>query len=151
MPSGLMYPRRLPPSERRELTERADDTEEAVETERSSGGIAPMARDGVAHGSGEVERAGGELGVSMVVDRGGRCKAVAVVRLLISREIRCFRILGIYGSMVGYQALVLFVEPPGQCPVVAGGVGNSKGAAFDYSRGFSHGERREIVSDNNAY
>ena len=119
MPSGRMYPRRVPPADRRELTERADETDEAVEKERSRGGIAPMARDGVAHGSGEVERAGGELGVSMVVDRGGRCKAVAVVRLLISSEIRCFRILGIYGAVVGYQALVLFVEPPGQCAVVA--------------------------------
>jgi len=96
-----MYPRLLPPSERRELAERPDteETDEAVETERSRGGMAPIARDGVTHGSGDVERPGGELGVvSMVVDRGGRCKAVAVVRLLISREIRCLRILGIYGE-----------------------------------------------------
>jgi hypothetical protein len=71
--------------------------EEAVDTERSSDGIAPIASEGVAHGSGDVERAGGEVGESMVVvDRGGRCKAVAVVRLLISSEMRCFRILGIY-------------------------------------------------------
>jgi hypothetical protein len=59
-----------------------------------------MARDGVAHGSGDVERAGGEVGESMVcvVVKGGRCRAVAVVRLRISKEIRCFRILGIYGE-----------------------------------------------------
>jgi hypothetical protein len=54
-----------------------------------------------------------------VVDRGGKCRAVAVVRLLISREIRCFRILGIYGAVAGYQALVLFAEPLGQSAVVA--------------------------------
>jgi hypothetical protein len=128
VPSGRMYPRRLPPSERRELTERADETDEAVETERSSGGMAPMAKDGVAQGSGEVERAGGELDVSMVVDRGGRCKAVAVVRLLISREIRCFRILGIDGAAAGYQALVVFAEPPGQ---MCGCCYVRKGGAFD--------------------
>lgn len=102
MPSGLMYPRLLPPSERRELADRpeTDETDEAVDTDRSSGGIAPMASDGATHGSGEVDRAGGELGVvSIVVDRGGRCKAVAVVRLRMSNEIRCLRILGIYGEM----------------------------------------------------
>ena len=102
VPSGLMYPRRLPPSDSREPAERpeTDETDEAVETERSRGGMAPMAREGVAHGSGDVERWGGEVDVvSIVVDKGGRCKAVAVVRLLISREIRCFvRILGIYGA-----------------------------------------------------
>ena len=65
VPSGLMYPRRLPPSERREPAERPDteDTEEAVDTERSSCGIAPSASDGVAQGSGEDDRTGGEAGV----------------------------------------------------------------------------------------
>jgi hypothetical protein len=73
-----------------------EDTEEAVETERSSGGIAPIASDAGTHGSGDGERAGGELAlVSIVVVKGGRCRAVAVVRLLISSDIRCFRILGI--------------------------------------------------------
>jgi hypothetical protein len=40
------------------------------------------------------------VGESMVcvVVKGGRCRAVAVVRLRISKEIRCFRILGIYGE-----------------------------------------------------
>ena len=79
VPSGRMYPRRRPPSDRREPAERpdTDDTDDAVETERSSCGIAPSASDGVAHGSGdEAEResggGGGELGVgSMTTGEGG--------------------------------------------------------------------------------
>jgi hypothetical protein len=59
----------MPLSESRELTDRPekDDTEDAVETERSSGGIAPSASDGVAQGSGDPDRSGGgEDAVSMV-------------------------------------------------------------------------------------
>jgi hypothetical protein len=65
--------------------------EEAVDTERSRGGIAPIASEGVAHGSGDVERAGGDVsmaGGGLVVDNSAE----------ISSEIRCFRILGIYGE-----------------------------------------------------
>lgn len=48
----------MPLSERRELTDRpdTDDTDEAVDTERSSAGIAPRARVGVTQGSGEPAR-----------------------------------------------------------------------------------------------
>ena len=110
--------------------------------------MAPMASEGVAHGSGDVERCGGEFGVvSMLVDRGGRCRAVAVVRLLISSEIRCF-VLGIYG----------------ECEVIFNGssclrshLGNVRLLLCDSAakggrliRGFIDGERREIVSENNA-
>lgn len=76
VPSGLMYPRLLPGkplSESLELAERPDieDTDDAVETERSSRGTAPSAGDGVAHTSGEEARScGGEGVVSIVADRG---------------------------------------------------------------------------------
>jgi hypothetical protein len=67
-----MYPLLLPGmplSESRELTERpdTDDTDDAVETERSSWGTAFSASEGVTQGSGETERSGGgEDVVSMV-------------------------------------------------------------------------------------
>ena len=56
-----MYPLLLPPSESRELADcpDMDDTDEAVETERSSLGTAFRARDGEIQGSGEDARSGG--------------------------------------------------------------------------------------------
>jgi hypothetical protein len=66
-----MYPRLLPPSESLELADRpdTDDTDDAVDTERSSCGTAPSAREGTAHGSGEPARSGGGEGaVSMMVE-----------------------------------------------------------------------------------
>jgi hypothetical protein len=65
-----MYPRRRPPSDSLELADRpeTDDTDDAVDTERSSSGTAPSASEGTAHGSGEPARSsGGEGVVSMVV------------------------------------------------------------------------------------
>jgi hypothetical protein len=84
-----MYPLLLPGmplSERRELADRpdTDETDEAVDTERSSCGRALSASDGVAQGSGEEARSGGgEDAVSMVVkvDRGD----VAVVGAKVER------------------------------------------------------------------
>lgn len=60
----------MPLSERRELADRpdTDDTDEAVETERSSWGTAFRASDGVTHGSGEDDRSGGGEGVVSMVD-----------------------------------------------------------------------------------
>jgi hypothetical protein len=51
----------MPLSESRELAERPDteDTDDAVDTERSSCGTAPRASEGVAHGSGDEARSGG--------------------------------------------------------------------------------------------
>jgi hypothetical protein len=81
-----MYPLLLPGiplSESRELADlpETDDTEEAVDTERSSCGMAFRASEGEAHGSGEEPRSGGGddvvvssvaiIGVGWVVR--GRC------------------------------------------------------------------------------
>ncbi len=75
-----MYPRRLPPSEILEPTERpeAEDTDDAVDTERSSIGIAPSGRDGVDQGSGDEARSGGEKVVESMV--GGFRRGVEVER-----------------------------------------------------------------------
>lgn len=72
VPSGRMYPRLLPGkplSESLELADRpeTDETDEAVETDRSSFGTAPRASDGVAHASGEEARSGGGEGVVSIV------------------------------------------------------------------------------------
>lgn len=63
----------MPLSERRELAERpeTEDTDDAVDTERSSWGTAFRASDGETQGSGEDARSGGGEGdVSMMADRG---------------------------------------------------------------------------------
>jgi len=85
-----MYPRLRPPSDSLELADRpeTDDTEDAVETERSSSGTAPSAREGTAHGSGDPARSRvGEGVVSIAaVDRrgvdvgGGGCDKVLKVK-----------------------------------------------------------------------
>lgn len=71
----------MPLSERRELAERpeTEDTEEAVETERSSCGTALRASDGETHGSGERERSGGGEGVDSIA-KCGRCGGYAGCR-----------------------------------------------------------------------
>jgi hypothetical protein len=82
VPSGLMYPRLLPGmplSESRELADRpdTDDTDEAVDTERSNCGTALRASDGVIQGSGEPVRSGGGEDVAssaMIGVRGGLCE-----------------------------------------------------------------------------
>ena len=67
----------MPLSESRELADRpeTEETEEAVETERSSCGTALRASEGETHGSGERQRSGGGEGVDSMA-RCGRCVAV---------------------------------------------------------------------------
>jgi len=62
----------MPLSESLELADRpeTEDTEEAVETDRSSRGMAPRASEGVTHGSGDKLRSGG--GEAVVSMAGGR-------------------------------------------------------------------------------
>ena len=68
----------MPLSESLEPTERpdTDDTEEAVDTERSSCGTAFSASIGETHGSGESVRSGGGEGVDSMAGR-GRCGGYA--------------------------------------------------------------------------
>jgi hypothetical protein len=59
----------MPLSESRELTDRpdTDETDDAVETERSSWGTAPRASEGVTQGSGDRDLSGGGEGVVSMV------------------------------------------------------------------------------------
>lgn len=71
----------MPLSESRELADRpeTEETEEAVETERSSCGTALRASEGETHGSGERQRSGGGEGVDSMA-RCGRCGGCAGCR-----------------------------------------------------------------------
>lgn len=69
----------MPLSERRELADlpETDDTEEAVDTERSSCGTALRASDGETHGSGEEARSSGggdDVAVSSAMIGVGSCE-----------------------------------------------------------------------------
>lgn len=78
----------MPLSESLELAERpeTDETDEAVETERSSCGTALRASEGEIHGSGEEARSRGGEGVESM-GACGRCGECAQCRVLTARKV----------------------------------------------------------------